>query len=72
AILRSDIKTRFESYRIAIQNGFMTSNEVRALEEKEALEGGDQLLVNGNMLPIQLAGNQYNKGIGQGGEKQNE
>lgn len=61
AILRADPKTRYEGYRIAIQSGFMTANEVRALEEMEALEGGDRLLVNGNMMPIEMAGEQYKK-----------
>jgi HK97 family phage portal protein len=61
AILRADPKTRYEGYRIAIQSGFMTANEVRALEEMEALPGGDKLLVNGNMMPIEMAGEQYMK-----------
>lgn len=62
AILRADIKTRYESYRIGIQGGFITANEVRQLEEKEALPGGDKLLINGNMMPIEMAGEQYKKG----------
>lgn len=64
AILRADPKTRYEGYRIAIQSGFLTANEVRALEEMEALEGGDKLLINGNMMPIEMAGEQYVKGGG--------
>lgn len=62
AILRADHKTRFEAYRTAIQSGFMTPNEVRALEELEPKEGGDRLLINGNMMPIEMAGEQYKKG----------
>lgn len=62
AILRADPKTRYEGYRIAIQSGFLTPNEVRALEELEAKEGGDRLLINGNMMPIEMAGEQYRKG----------
>jgi len=62
AILRADPKTRYEGYRIAIQSGFLTANEVRALEEMEAKEGGDRLLINGNMMPIEMAGEQYKKG----------
>lgn len=60
-ILRGDIKTRYEAYATAIQNGIKTPNEVRALEEDPPLEGGDQLLLNGNMIPATMAGNQYNK-----------
>lgn len=61
-ILRGDIKTRYEAYRTGLQAGFITANEVRALEEKEPKEGGDQLLVNGNMIPITKAGDAYKKG----------
>jgi len=59
AILRADPKTRYEGYRVAIQSGFLTPNEVRALEELEPKEGGDRLLVNGNMMPIEMAGEAY-------------
>lgn len=61
-ILRADIKTRYESYKEAIQNGFKTPNEIRELEEDEPLEGGDVLLINGNMIPVKMAGEQYSKG----------
>lgn len=62
AITRADIKTRYESYRIGIQGGFIMPNEVRAREEMESVEGGDVLLVNGNMVPITEAGAAYKKG----------
>lgn len=65
AILRADIKTRYESYRTGVQGGFVTANEVRGLEEKEALPGGDKLLINGNMMPIEMAGEQYKKSGGE-------
>ncbi|MFR5096404.1 MAG: phage portal protein [Clostridium perfringens] len=61
-ILRSDIKTRYESYRIGIQSGFLSPNEVRKKENLHAKEGGDELLANGNMIPIIMAGKQYLKG----------
>lgn len=64
-ILRSDIKTRYEAYRTGIQSGFITPNEARAKEDLEALEGGDILIVNGNMLPLTMAGLQYNKDKGE-------
>lgn len=65
AITRADIKTRYEAYRIGIQGGFLKPNEVRAREEMESAEGGDVLLVNGNMVPITKAGAAYNN---KGGE----
>jgi len=69
AILRADQKTRYESYRVGIQSGFLTPNEARELEEREAKDGGDRLLVNGNMMPIEMAGKQYNKKGGDNGAK---
>ena len=68
AILRADIKSRYEAYRTAIQSGFMTPNEVRELEERSPKEGGDQLIVNGNMVPLTEVGAAYRKG----GEKSGE
>lgn len=65
AITRADIKTRYEAYRIGVQGGFLKPNEVRAREEMESAEGGDTLLVNGNMVPITEAGAAYKK---KGGE----
>lgn len=64
AILRADLKTRYESYRIGVQGGFLKPNEARAKEDLPPEEGGDQLLVNGNMLPIHMAGQAYLKGGG--------
>jgi HK97 family phage portal protein len=37
-LLRTDLKTRYESYAIALQNGFMDVDQVRALEDWEPLE----------------------------------
>ena len=44
ALLRADIKTRYEAYKTGIMSGFLTQNEVRALEDRDAVEGGDVLL----------------------------
>lgn len=63
AILRANIETRYNAYRIAIQSGFKTPNEVRELEEDEAKEGGDELICNGNMQYLKDIGAYYkNKG----------
>jgi HK97 family phage portal protein len=65
-ILRADTKTRYEAYNTAIQCGIKTPNEIRALEEDPPKPGGDRLLINGNMMPIEMAGKQYEKGGGSG------
>lgn len=68
SMLRSDIKTRYEAYGIGIEKGFITPNEARALEEKPPLPGGDQLVFNGNVIPLTMAGQQYVKGGGENGQ----
>lgn len=66
-MLRGDIKTRYEAYSTAIQNGVKTPNECRALEEDSPKDGGDQLIVNGNYIPLTMVGKQYN---GRSGENE--
>lgn len=63
-ILRADISTRYEAYGKAIQNGFKTPNEIRALEEDEPLNGGDKLYMNGNMIAVQDIGKREAKNNG--------
>lgn len=63
-LLRGDIKSRYESYAIARQNGWMSADDIRNLENQNPLpsgQGGSEYLVNGNMIPI-------NKAL-EGGEK---
>lgn len=42
ALLRADTEERYAAYAVAIQNGWMTVNEVRALEDFAPIDGGDQ------------------------------
>lgn len=41
AFLRADTETRFGAYSVAIAAGFMSPNEVRALENRAPRDGGD-------------------------------
>ncbi|MFH5182927.1 phage portal protein [Paenibacillus sp. TAB 01] len=59
SLLRADILTRYQAYEIGVRSGIDTSNEVRALEGKKALPGGDKLTVNGAVMPLELAGAAY-------------
>lgn len=43
AVLRPDVKTRYEAYRLARQGGWMAPNEVRALENLPPKDGGDEI-----------------------------
>lgn len=45
ALLRGDLKTRFEAYAVAINNRVMNPNEARQRENLPAFEGGDEFLV---------------------------
>lgn len=46
SILRADASTRMNNYVKAIQNGIFSINEVRAMEEKNPIEGGDEHYIN--------------------------
>ncbi len=43
ALLRPDTKSRYEAYKAARQAGWLTANEIRALENYPAREEGDEL-----------------------------
>ena len=58
-LLRGDYQSRMEGYAVARQNGWMSANDIRELENLDRISaeaGGDLYLVNGNMLPLGLAG----------------
>lgn len=55
-LLRADTETRFRVYATAVQNGLKTRNEVRALENDPPMEGGDELTVQSNLIPLTLLG----------------
>ena len=58
-LMRGDYKSRMEGYAIGRQNGWLNANDIRALENMNPIpeeEGGNTFLVNGNMVPIGLAG----------------
>ncbi|MBT2215843.1 phage portal protein [Virgibacillus dakarensis] len=57
-LLRGDIKSRYDAYAIARQNGWMSADDIRDLENQNPLpdgQGGNEYLVNGNMIPISQA-----------------
>ncbi|HDR4727322.1 phage portal protein [Bacillus cereus] len=52
ALLRGDIQTRGEFYSKGIRSGWFKPNEVRAYEELPPVNGGDVLLISGDLYPI--------------------
>ena len=55
-LLRGDAKTRSETYKTAITNGFMSINEVRRKENLNGIEGGDKHFMQMNMTTIEKIG----------------
>ena len=58
-LLRGDYQSRMNGYATARQNGWMSANDIRELENLDRIpaeEGGDLYLINGNMLPLKDAG----------------
>ena len=58
-LLRGDYQSRMNGYAIGRQNGWMSANDIRELENLDRIpaeEGGDLYLINGNMLPMKNAG----------------
>lgn len=56
ALLRGDQKARYESYRTGIAGGFLIPNEAREKENLQPADGGNKLMIQGAMVPIEQAG----------------
>lgn len=50
-LLRGDVSARYTAYATARQNGWMSANEIRELENQNPIPGGDEYLVPLNMEP---------------------
>ena len=58
-LLRGDYESRMNGYAVARQNGWMSANDIRELENLDRIsekEGGDLYLINGNMTKLADAG----------------
>ena len=70
-LLRGDYKTRMDGYRIGINNGFMTPNDIRRLENLNEIpedKNGDKFMVNGSMVALEDLGLAYRVKGGQNRE----
>lgn len=70
-LLRGDFQSRMNGYAVGRQNGWLSANDIRELEDLNRIpaeEGGDRYLCNGNMVDIKNAGQWNNTG----GETNNE
>src|SRR5574341_936289 len=43
-LLRGDLKSRYDAYAVGRTNGWLSANEIRAFEDMNAREGGDEFL----------------------------
>lgn len=55
-LLRGDIESRYNAYAVGRQNGWLSANDIREMENMNPISGGDVYLVNGNMTPADQAG----------------
>lgn len=55
ALVRGDIKTRYEAYNIGRNGGWLSANDIREMENQNPIEGegGDIYLVPLNMVPVE-------------------
>jgi HK97 family phage portal protein len=63
-LLRGDYQSRMTGYSIGRQNGWLSSNDIRELENMNSIPeefGGDLYLINGNMTKLKDAGAFANK-----------
>lgn len=70
SLLRGDYQSRMNGYAIGVQNGFLSSNDIRRLENMNDIPdelGGNLYRTNGNMVPLNSVGawtQKYDKGAG--------
>jgi HK97 family phage portal protein len=69
-LLKGDISARTAYYNSMRQNGIMSANDIRELEDMNDIpseEGGNALLVNGNMISLKNAESNLPKSMQKGG-----
>ncbi len=68
-LLKGDTQSRTQYYNMMRQNGVMSSNDIRDLEDMNKIpedQGGNAYLVNGNMISLVNAQNNLPKGLQKG------
>lgn len=61
AYLRADSVSKAESLAKRVQNAMITPNEARKLDNRPALEGGDELFIQGATVPLTMQKELYNQ-----------
>jgi len=52
ALLKGDIKSRYEAYAVGLMNGWLSDNDIRDKENMNRVEGGDQYFRPLNLSPL--------------------
>lgn len=52
ALLRGDMKSRFDAYRVSREGGWMSPNDIRALEDQDPIPNGDGYIEPLNFKPL--------------------
>lgn len=55
SLYSADLKSRAEYYKTSIEAGIMTPNEIRRMENRQPIEGGDVTYISCNVAPIDSA-----------------
>ena len=74
-LLRGDYQSRMNGYAVGRQNGWMSANDIRELENLDRIPeevGGDLYLINGNMTKLADAGLFGKEGAAPGKEESDE
>lgn len=55
-LLRANMQERYQSYQLALQNGIMSRNEVRELEDLNPVDGGELFAISQNVQLLDSSG----------------
>lgn len=61
ALLRADLAARMEAYQKGVNGGIYTPNEARLKEHLPPKDGGDELYINGSLVPLSRAPDNFER-----------
>lgn len=66
-LLRGDVQSRYQAYATGRQNGWLSANDIRELENMNPVDGGDVYLIPLNMVPADQVGGSSSQEVAGGG-----
>jgi HK97 family phage portal protein len=55
-LLRGDLKSRYEAFQIGRQNGWLSTNDIREMENQNPVPGGDDYVMQMQFVPLDQLG----------------